>query len=135
MLSSIITHKDKAVTAALKHRIMQTALYHEENLDARTVFLLQKNGLLKDVHRVSVREDIHDILRRPEHPDRLLCDWGPFVFVRDGDRRMGVVVVADLLIDDDAQLRNTALQYLDLGIRGLTSRTTEIGRASCRERV
>ena len=126
MLSSPITHEDKAVIAALKNRIIQAAFNHEKNtFDARTAFLLQKNKLLKDVHRIFAREDTHDIVNNPEHPDRLPCDWGPFIFARDGDSQLAVIEVADLLIDNDASLRNAALRHLDLGMHRLTSRTIE----------
>lgn len=125
MLSEAMSQEEKKAITALKHHIMRTSLDHLEGLDARTVFLLQKNKLLKNVHRVSVREDVDRILSNPQHPDRLPCDWGPFVFVRDNANRMGIIVVADLLIDNDPRLRNAALQYLSGGLSRLTSRTIE----------
>lgn len=123
---SLTDNERAAVARMMKQRVMQASLYHlRKGLDARTVFMLQNKGLLKDVHRVSVREDTHDILGDPQHPDRLPCDWGPFVFVRDGTERLGVIVVSDLLIDGDALLRRAAIRHLEQGIDHLTARTVE----------
>lgn len=106
-----------AVRQLMKRRIMQNSLFHLQSggLDSRTVFLLQKRGLLRDARRTPGRPDLAELIANPHHPDRLSSDWGPLIFARGDGKTLAVMLVPDLLIDNDAALRRAVLGYLEQG--------------------
>jgi len=111
----------------MKARVMENSLHHlASGLDSRTAFLLESNGLLKNVERTSVRTDMAEIIGNPDHPKRLSSEWGPLVFVQEKETRNGVLTVAELLIDPDAKRRQAALHHVERGIGELTPRTREV---------
>src|SRR5215831_13491478 len=86
------------VRPVFKAIVMRNALYEFTELDARTVTVLQKNGLLSEVHPLSLSSDIVEILTQPTYPRRIASPPGPLVFFHGGDAQQAVVHVADLLL-------------------------------------
>jgi hypothetical protein len=102
------------VRPVFKALVMRNALYECTELDTRTVTVLQKNGLLSEVHLLSLPSDIVELLIRPAHPRRIASPPGPLVFVHGGDAQQAVVYVTDLLLHPDHAVRSASLGHFGL---------------------
>src|SRR2546428_1294598 len=105
MLSECGDQEFAQARPVLQTLIMRNALYECTELDARTVTVLQKNGLLSEVRLLSLPSDIADLLIQPAHPRRITSPLGPLVFFHGGDGQQAVVHVADLLLHPDRAVR------------------------------
>ena len=107
----------------VKSLMMRNSLLHWETADARTVTILQDNGLLADAEPHVVGEHTVAVLKDVNHPDRLPLAPGPLIWHRaDGsDSRRAVFPVSNYLFSHVRDLRDAALTHFE----GLTSAEPE----------
>ena len=113
-MSSELTPEEMArVTRQLKNTMMNAALFHLDEIDARTVTVLQQEGLLKKATTPALPEAEATILADRSHASRLPAPDGPLVFVAqagDPTSRM-VYPMADLILRPEPSIRRAAIEH------------------------
>lgn len=117
---------DPVLARMMKQRIMQLGLRHCRTLNARIVYPLQRNGLLRDVRRIDAGKDVESALANESYMGGVSTSWGPLVAVKDESGAVGVVVTPDLVIDSDIRVRRAALRHIERGGAAITPRTQDV---------
>lgn len=106
---------DKNILAKAKKQIATLAIRHLERMDARTLTIFQKHGMLDSLKSEVSYEDILPILKDTKHPDRRDIGTGPLFcyLAKKEPPEANIVEIADLLFANDIQLRKEALDYFN----------------------
>ena len=105
------------VERIMRQGILRAALLDKKSIDSRSAHLLQRHDLLKNLRRGAIHKDIRAVLSDPSHPDRLLADWGPLVFVKDKDQ-LGLIEVIHLLFDNNLAMRPSSFNISNAALTG-----------------
>jgi Tfp pilus assembly protein PilF len=98
-------------------RMMQNALLHYEDagFDALTVSRLKDLRLLTDLSPPTLPETLLTVLRSMTHSSGTPLTHGPLIFIPEDAGRASVVEIDMLLLHPNRELRQAALEYLQVG--------------------
>src|SRR4051812_16978396 len=86
---------------AFRAQLLRPALHHRTEIDARTLTVLQRNGLMSAPGPVTVEGLPAEVVSNPGHPDRAKVSPGPMVYhvIRGEKTEHAVAEITDVLLD------------------------------------
>ena len=125
-------YDDNNIVAQAKEQLAIFAVKPFKRVDARTITIFQKYGILDSVDPNVINEDILPILKSSEHPDRRDVGPGPLLcyLAKKDPPEANVLNMSDLLFAPNVVVRKAALDYFtcleDATIPLLTSKSRRV---------